>query len=209
MSQLITVILSSFLQVLAFTLIPFICFFFRKDKTRSFFQYIGLVKTSSKAIGLALVASILFLGTGVGLVFFDDNIKKLLLSANTVSGHLHSMGLSSFSIIALLFTALVKTSLSEEIFFRGLIGKQLISKFGFKVGNTLQSAVFGLIHLLLFWSLTKASFSFLIFILLFSFLAAWLIGYIKEKHGNGSIIPGWIAHGIGNTISYYLIAFVV
>ncbi|MBK7959292.1 MAG: CPBP family intramembrane metalloprotease [Bacteroidetes bacterium] len=81
--------------------------------------------------------------------------------------------------------------------------------FGFKIGNLLQAAIFGLLHLLLFWLLTSASFIPLIVITVFSTLMGWIIGYIKEKYANGSIIPGWIAHGLGNTISYAIIAFML
>ncbi|WP_156138344.1 hypothetical protein [Sphingobacterium sp. T2] len=35
------------------------------------------------------------------------------------------------------------------------------------------------------------------------------LGYIKEKKGNGSIIPGWVAHGLGNFVTYFTIAFVL
>lgn len=71
-------------------------------------------------------------------------------------GKLRVMGLSSASVIILLITALFKTSLAEEILFRGLIAKRLINKLGFKIGNLLQAFVFGILHVLLFWLLIKA-----------------------------------------------------
>ena len=39
--------------------------------------------------------------------------------------------------------------------------------------------------------------------------AGYIVGWIKEKRGNGSLVPGWIAHGLGNTVGYSLIAFVL
>ncbi|GAB2583006.1 hypothetical protein GCM10027190_35110 [Spirosoma areae] len=119
------------------------------------------------------------------------------------------MGVNVYSITILLLIALVKTSLSEEILFRGFIAKQLIVTFGFTYGNLLQSFVFGLVHLILFWLIGKASLFAMLFIFIFSGFAAWSIGYIKEKFANGSIIPGWIAHGLGNTLSYAIIAFLM
>jgi len=37
----------------------------------------------------------------------------------------------------------------------------------------------------------------------------WTIGYVKEKYAHGSVVPGWVAHGVGNTISYFVLAFVM
>jgi uncharacterized protein len=131
------------------------------------------------------------------------------LSPNSMTGKLRMLGLSGSTITILLITALFKTSLSEEILFRGFIAKRLINSLGFKNGNILQALIFGLLHLLLFVFLTKATVFSLTLILIFSSFAGWTIGYIKEKYANGSIIPGWLAHGIGNSISYFLIAFVL
>jgi membrane protease YdiL (CAAX protease family) len=135
--------------------------------------------------------------------------NKQYYRQNSVTGKLRLMDLNAISLSILLIIALLKTSFSEEILFRGFIAKQLIHKLGFKTGNFLQATVFGVIHLVLFWLLTKTTFIPLTFILIFSSFAGWVIGYIKEKYANGSIIPGWIAHGLGNTISYFIIAFII
>lgn len=105
--------------------------------------------------------------------------------------------------------AMVKTSLSEEILFRGFIAKRLISALGFKWGNLLQALIFGLVHLALFWILMDAKVWFLAFIFMLSAVAGYMIQYINEKFSGGSIIPGWIAHGFGNTISYFVIVFLI
>lgn len=49
----------------------------------------------------------------------------------------------------------------------------------------------------------------LIFIFLLSGIEGYTTGYIKETIGNGSIIPSWIAHRLGNMISYVIIGFVL
>jgi len=209
MTALTNHVISAILQVLAFTLIPFIFYLFRKDKTISFFKYIGLYKPSGKSIVYVLLIVILFLVAGVGLAVIDDGIRAMLLSPNSVTGQLRLMGLSATTILVLLIIALIKTSLAEEILFRGFIARQLIARLGFKTGNVLQATLFGLIHLILFWALTKSSLIPLLFIFVFSTMAGLTIGYIKVKHANGSIVPGWVAHGVGNMLSYYIIAFVI
>jgi membrane protease YdiL (CAAX protease family) len=136
-------------------------------------------------------------------------MRAAMLDPNSVTGRLRAMGFTLPTVLTLLVIALFKTALSEEIFFRGFLGKQLINKLGFTTGNIVQAVIFGLVHLLLLWQLTNAPMFAVIFIFFFSTLAGWTIGYIKVKYANGSIVPGWIAHGVGNTISYSIIAFVL
>jgi uncharacterized protein len=116
------------------------------------------------------------------LTFIDDGIKQAVLSPFSVTGKIRLMGFNITSVSTILIIALLKTSLS---------------------------IIFGFVHLLLFWLLIKAAFIPLIIIFIFFSLAGWSIGYINEKYANGSIIPGWVAHGLENTISYFIIAFIL
>jgi membrane protease YdiL (CAAX protease family) len=209
MGQIISEFISAILQVLVFTLIPFIFFLFRKDKTVTFFKYIGLYKPTTKSIVLVLLVILISITSMIGLALVNDGIKQSMLSPASVTGKFREMGFNSVTVVSLLIMALIKTSLSEEIFFRGFLGKRLINKLGFKTGNLIQASIFGLLHLLLFWFLTNTTVIPLIVITVFSTLMGWIIGYIKEKYANGSIIPGWVAHGLGNSISYSIIAFLL
>jgi hypothetical protein len=38
-------------------------------------------------------------------------------------------------------------------------------------------------------------------------LVGWLLGYVNERVGNGSILPSWGAHGATNLIAYGVLAF--
>lgn len=209
MNQLVNEIISTTIQVALFTLIPFVFFLFRKDKNITFLNYIGLFTPTKKSVSYVLLASTFFLVGGFGLIFLDESIKQAVLSPPSVTGIIRTMGFSGTSIIFLLIVAIFKTALAEEILFRGFLAKQLSIRFGFRNGNIIQATIFGVIHLLLFWTLTETTIIFLLFTFLFSFIAGWTIGYIKEKYANGSIIPGWIAHAMGNTLSYIIIAFVI
>lgn len=208
MNELINEILSTAIQVVAFSLIPFIFFLLRKDKSVSFFRFVGLYKPANKAMVYVPAAALLFLIVGIGLIFVDES-KEALFSPNSVTGKLRLMGFSATTVLILLVIALLKTSFAEEILFRGFLARQLINKLGFTKGNILQAIIFGLIHLLLFFGLTQATIVLLVLIFIFSTAAGWTIGYIQEKFANGSIIPGWAAHGLGNTLSYLIIAFVL
>jgi len=209
MTLIINDFISAILQVVVFTLIPFIFFLFRKDKTVTFLKYIGLYKPTAKSINLVLIVILISISSMISIALVNDGVKQAMFSPESVTGKFREMGFNFTTMISLLIMALIKTSLSEEIFFRGFIGKQLINKLGFKRGNLIQAAIFGLLHLLLFWVLTKTTIVPLIVITVFSTIMGWIIGYIKEKYANGSIIPGWVAHGLGNTISYSIIAFIL
>lgn len=209
MIQVVNELISTIVQIGLFTLIPFIFYKFRKEKSVTFLKYIGIYKPPTKSLLYVTFVSLLFLFLGIGLMYFDEDFKQTALSPNSVTGKLRMMGLSGSTITILLITALFKTSLSEEILFRGFIAKRLIDSLGFDKGNILQALIFGLLHLLLFMFLTKTTFFSLTLILILSSFAGWTIGYVKEKYANESIIPGWLAHGIGNTTSYFLIAFIL
>jgi membrane protease YdiL (CAAX protease family) len=199
---------SSILQLVAFTAIPFLVYLITKKTYKGFFHYIGLYKPTAKSIYFAIAASIFFLVSGLGLAFWNPEIKSLMTSPNTVVGKIKEAG-GANSFILIMIIAWIKTSLAEEILFRGFLGKRLMHSFGYNIGNLLQAFVFGLIHLGLFWALTKAGPSFLIFAFALSSIAGYTIGYIKEKIGNGSIVPGWIAHGLGNMLSFSILTFFI
>jgi membrane protease YdiL (CAAX protease family) len=108
-----------------------------------------------------------------------------------------------FEYLTILFiVALFKTSFAEELFFRGFIAKRLKSILGFQKGNLFQSIIFGLIHAVLF-SFITSNIIFLIVIFIVPSIGAFATAYVNEKIANGSILPGWISHGLANVLSYF------
>jgi membrane protease YdiL (CAAX protease family) len=91
----------------------------------------------------------------------------------------------------------VYVALGEEVFFRGLIGGVLFRRLGFAVGNVLQALIFLLPHLLLLSVSTR-----LWPLLLSQFLGGWLNGWLLFK--SEGILPGWIAHSLGNAFGALL-----
>jgi CAAX protease family protein len=201
--------ISAFLQVFVFTLIPFGIYLIQKNTRKGFFDAIGIYKSPVKANFLAIFVSAFFIIGGVGLALLNEDIRQMLIDPKSVSGKIRAMGLSVESISILLLLAWIKTSLAEEILFRGFIAKKAFKWLGFQAGNIFQAVIFALVHLVLFWAITSASYFFLIFIFLISGTAAFLIGFVMERYGNGSIVPGWIAHGLGNMVSYFVVAFLI
>ncbi|ANU06516.1 CPBP family intramembrane glutamic endopeptidase [Paraurantiacibacter namhicola] len=153
---------------------------------------------------------ILFAGITVisSLAVHFGPFGAIATSEGTVGGRLAEAGMSATTIVLILIMAVIKTGLTEEIIFRGLIAKRLINRLGFKLGNLLQAAIFGAVHLLLFAApggpeATAASVA-----IVFGLpgLAGWIMGYANEKFGGGSIVPGWAIHAGGNLISYLTFA---
>jgi membrane protease YdiL (CAAX protease family) len=85
----------------------------------------------------------------------------------------------------------IYVALGEEIFFRGLLGGWLVRRLGFAIGNTVQTLIFLLPHLLLLlvslnlWPIIAVQ-----------IVAGWLLGWLRYR--SDSILPGWLAHSLIN-----------
>jgi len=201
--------ISAIFQLVLFSIIPFIVFVISKKQLKGFLKYVGLFKPLRKTTILAIVTAIIMIIGGVVIPLLSPEVKELMRMKGTVVGNLTVLGLSYSSLVILAIIALIKTSLSEEILFRGFIAKRLITWLGFKVGNSIQAALFGLLHIGLLILIANPQPLFLISVFVFSGTAGFILGYIKEILGNGSIIPGWIAHGLANLVSFFILAFVI
>jgi uncharacterized protein len=103
------------------------------------------------------------------------------------------LGLSVPSILSAFLNETFFTALGEEAFFRGLLGGWLMRRFGFLVGNSLQTLIFLLPHVTVllvapsFWP-----------VLVFPVLLGWVNGWLRYK--SDSIFPGMLIHAVVNTI---------
>jgi membrane protease YdiL (CAAX protease family) len=207
--MILQTLIFAILQVLVLTLIPFLVYVISKKKLKGFLSYIGLTKPLKKTVYWAILATVIIALGGSLIPLISPEIKELMTQKGSVAGNLKLMGLSFETVIVLLIIALIQTSLSEEIFFRGFIAKRLIDWLGFIPGNTIQAMIFGSLHFVLLYFIGNAPGYFLVFVFILTSLAGYILGYIKERLGNGSIIPGWIVHGTGNMISFFLVAFII
>lgn len=170
-------------------------------KRGGFRRYIGMTPTTATAAGAAVLWGI---APAMVLVAFPG-IRAMAGGDNSVVGAVTGGGSAAIA-LTLAIKALLQTSLSEELLFRGLIGKRLIDRFGFAVGNGAQAALFGLMHLLLLF-IPQASPPLVVAMVAITGIGGWVNGWLNERLGNGSIVPGWIAHGLTNLISYFSIAY--
>ncbi len=205
---MLTDVLSAVLQLLSFSLLPFLVYLILKRKASGFFDWIGLKKSTGKANLMAILVSLIFLIPPMLFSLISPEFKETLMEPSTMTGKFRAMGPGISTLLVLVVAAVIKTSLSEEILFRGFLTKRLIAWLGYQAGNITQAFIFGIIHFILFINLSEGVF-FPIAILLFSGLGAYVSAYLNEKLANGSIIPGWISHALANLVSYSYVAFVL
>lgn len=194
MTLLLNEVLSSIVQVILFTLIPFIWWMITARKNKNFFEWIGLkrIRTDKKSgICKWIICTIIIFEI---LGFFElSSLKDVSTATSAFSG----VGISALP--AILIYAIFHTSLSEEILFRGFLLKRFQNKFGFQTGNFVQALLFGLLHGALF--INEAGATRAILLIAFTGAVAWTMGYLNEKKASGSLFPGWIIHGTTNIIS--------
>ena len=200
MELLISKIISSVVEIVLFTVIPFIWWLITARKTQRFGQWIGVKKPAGgkKTVLAVIIISAAFLLVGGYSLYIVKDIE-------TATSDFSGLGIAALP--AILVYAVFNTSFPEEILFRGFLLKRLSNKFGFAFANTVQALVFGALHAVMFFSLTGILKAALILVL--TGTIAWFMGYVNEKKADGSIIPSWIIHAIANIFSGLCAAFMI
>ncbi len=201
-------IISVFLQILVFAFVPFVVYFIRFRRWSGFYRYIGLYLSNRKANLWAFISSTVLFVPILILVLLNPDFKDIMHNQESMTGKFRAMGFGLESVILLILAATLKTALAEEILFRGFVAKRLIAVTNYKTGNLIHAILFGLIHTLIFLSISD-NVLFLTVIFLFPAAGSYIMVYLNEKIANGSIIPGWIAHTTANLLSYLIIGFVI
>lgn len=200
MDLLMKKLTNSIIQIIIFSLIPFLWWLITSRKKMNFFEWIGLKKVNNikenKLFAWIFSVLVLFLIISVFILYSLKNV-------NVASSEFTGLGIKSLP--SILIYAIFNTSLPEEILFRGFLLKRIGNKFGFIVSNGIQSLLFGCIHGIMFFSAIGILKSMLI--ILFTGIIGWIMGYINEKKANGSILPSWFIHAVANIFSGIFYAF--
>ncbi|WP_082238603.1 CPBP family intramembrane glutamic endopeptidase [Niameybacter massiliensis] len=199
----ISMVLSAIIQVILLSVIPFIWWFLTARKKEHFFSWVGLKKPEIQGSRVKLIFLILIVSI-VYIVLMLIVMTQLMDGTNTATTQFEGQGWGV--VPSILIFAIIQTGLSEEIFFRGFLGKRLIHKFGFNVGNTIQAILFGMIHGIPFGLMTGNVLITILLILLPGSIG-WIQGWMNEKRSSGSIIPSWSTHAIMNILSALSSAF--
>lgn len=184
-------------QLFIFSLIPFIWWLITARKKENFFKWIGLKKIKHE--GKWIYTVLITLGALVAYIFFTWLIMSLIKDDAITTAGSNFAGSGAAAIPAVIVYGFIRTGLSEEIIFRGFLGKRIAGKFGFVTGNIIQAVLFGFMHGVPFGLATH---NILVTVLLtilpglFGFYQGWL----NEKRCGGSIVSSWLLHGTMNTI---------
>ena len=164
------------------------------------FSFVGLTPAPwpPVVIGFLAAAALAFLVTRLPAV------HALASAPGSVVGNAGAAAAGGELIAILALRALVQTSLTEELVFRGLIGRNLIRRWGFPAGNSVQAALFGLMHLLLLL-LPAATIGAVAGWVVATAAAGWILGWVNHRYATGSILPGWAMHGGGNLAAYLIL----
>jgi len=193
-------IINSAVQIISFTFIPFIWWLITARKKVTFMQWIGLKKPKD-----IKGSSVLIWTVGVMLAFMPSGVITLYSFKNVEMAASEFAGMGINAIPAIIIYASFNTALPEELLFRGFLLKRMSSKLGFNISNIIQSALFGLLHGIMFFALTGIVQA--VLITASTGISAWFMGYINEKKANGSIIPSWSIHTVSNIFSGVYAAF--
>ena len=203
-------ITTTIVNLIVFSLVPFIWWFFRHRKEEGFFRWIGFFKPQLKSKWwILLVFAILydFFYNFDFTQFVSSETLEYIESSAAVSANVFA-GMGVAAILPAFIENFIANGVAEEILYRGFLCKRLISKAGLVKGIILQAVLFGLMHNLLYilagldvglWYHTLT--------FIFTGTGALLLGWLNEKIFNGSILPSILLHGTGNFIASMLVAF--
>lgn len=184
--------ISAFVQLGLFLVIPFAWWAFTARRSVGFASWIGLRRpTWDERRAHRVVAILAWVAIGVASTALLQS-----LSGEVPAARFAGRGLGG--IVPVLLFAIIQTSLAEEIFFRGFLGKRVIARWGFAPGNAAQAIVFGILHVALFASFADPVRLLLVGILTGS--SGWIAGWLNEEGAGGSILPGWVLHASANLL---------
>ncbi len=188
--------------VLVFSLIPLVLYMNGGERKtiKGFLRSVGIYKCPKsqrrQAVLVLLSTSVVAFATTSAVLISGNSGRHL--------GETRNFTTLTFCIY-LLFHGL-RTGISEEILFRGFVGKKLIRWLGFVKGNILQALVFGLVHLPLMGP--TATTADRVAKLSTACLLGYAFGYVMERKCDGSIMPAIIGHGLYNIVASLLLGVV-
>lgn len=205
--MILSAVLSAILQLAVFSLVPFVVHLVKERKARGFFRYVGLFAPPRAAFIPALLIAVLLCSSTMLLVVSLGQ-EGLALAAGSVAGKLNAIESKVVYAVSLLFSIVVQTSLSEEIFFRGFVAKRMMARWGPVVGNLVHAALFAAIHIVIVILLVGAK-QLLLALAIGALVGAgaYALAWVMDRYAEGSIVPAWFSHAIANLASVLAVAY--
>ena len=186
--------LNAVIQVIIFSVIPFVWWLCTARKKEGFWSWIGFEK-----IKVTNKRNFIILLLGVCIACYALGELALMMRGDLEAADSAYKGMGVKAIPSILMYAFGQTALSEEILFRGFLLKRLQSKWGFKFATTVQAIIFGALHILMVWG--EVGIVAGIVIVIYPMVIAVVLSWINEKKADGSIYASWIIHGILNSVT--------
>lgn len=210
MQLVMSSITTTIVNLIVFSLLPIIWWFFKHRKEEGFFRWIGFFKPQLKSKWwVLLIFAILyyFFYNFDFTQFVSPETLEYIENSASVSANVFA-GIGVAAILPAFIENFIANGVAEEILYRGFLCKRLISKIGLVKGIILQAVLFGLMHNILYiLAGLNVGLWYHILTFIFTGMGALLLGWLNEKIFNGSIIPGILLHGAGNFIASLLVAF--
>ncbi len=188
---------SAILQLLIFSSIPFVWYICTHKRMRGFLHWIGIKTAPKPPLKIMLCILLGFLIVLILPYMWLYQSGNLNYQGFTVDSYRQN-GWSLQTVSVVLVWAVIQTSLSEEILFRGFLCKRLCNRFGDKIGNVIQALVFGSVHIL---ALPNKNIFAMLTIVLLTGGIGYALGWLSLKKAQGSILYGWAIHATVNILS--------
>ncbi len=210
MELVVSSITTAIVNLIVFSLIPFVWWLIRHRKETGFFQWLGFYRPRLKSKWWVLVIFAVLYYFFYNFDFtqlIDPATLEYVENSDAVSANAFA-GIGAAAILPALIENFIANGVAEEILYRGFLCKRLCGKLGTGAGIVLQAVLFGLMHNILYMIVgLDVGLWYHILTFVFTGMGALLLGWLNEKIYNGSIIPSIVLHGAGNFIATMLVAF--
>ncbi|HJD28627.1 MAG TPA: CPBP family intramembrane metalloprotease [Candidatus Blautia avicola] len=210
MELVVSSITTAIVNLIVFSLIPFLWWLLRHRKETGFFQWLGFYRPRLKSKWWVLVIFAVLYYFFYNFDFtqlIDPATLEYVENSDAVSANAFA-GIGAAAILPALIQNFIANGVAEEILYRGFLCKRLCGKLGTAAGIVLQAVLFGLMHNVLYMLVgLDVGLWYHILTFIFTGMGALLLGWLNEKIYNGSIIPSIVLHGAGNFIATMLVAF--
>lgn len=198
-------IVKTVIQIIILLLFIFFTYLIKYRSFKGFFKYIGFNKFNVKvslnySLMLTITSLILLTGPFILISEIPINNDSTLYLAKIVNIF------KSYNMLTLITILILKSIFFNEVFFRGFLGKQLIHRLGFNLGNLLQAILYGLIISIPFFDLGLLN---SISIITVNVIIGYLLGHLVENISNGSICPSCIVHIIVNLVFAFFVILII
>ena len=210
MELVVSSITTAIVNLIVFSLIPFVWWLIRHRKETGFFQWLGFYRPRLKSKWWVLVIFAVLYYFFYNFDFtqlIDPATLEYVENSDAVSANAFA-GIGAAATLSALIENFIANGVAEEILYRGFLCKRLRGKLGTVAGIVLQAVLFGLMHNILYILVgLDVGLWYHILTFIFTGMGALLLGWLNEKIYNGSIIPSIVLHGAGNFIATMLVAF--